>query len=100
MSDANEPSGASAGYRLFLALPITLRSTEWNGEWSRTVARFGTVSDLLETWDIDDPDEQAEIAQVLRHLRDATIALHPPMKAADAIKAIRKAKKNGRRRQR
>jgi len=98
--DNAEPSGASGGYRLFLALPITHIETEWNGEWSRRVTREGTVKDLLDTWDIDDPDEQAEIAQVLRHLRDATIALHPPMKAADAIKAIRKAKKNGRRKQR
>jgi hypothetical protein len=100
MNDENEPSGASGGYRIFLGLPVTLYGTEWNGEWSRRVTRFGTVKDLLDTWDIDDPDEQSEIAQVLRHLRDATIALHPPMKASDAIKAIRKAKKNTRRKQR
>ena len=99
MKDNAEQSNPSTGYRLFLALPITHIETEWNGEWSRRVTRCGTVKDLLDTWDIDDPDEQSEIAQVLRHLRDATIALHPPMKAAAAIKAIR-AKKNGKRKQR
>jgi hypothetical protein len=100
MNNEAEQSNPSTGYRLFLGLPITHVETEWNGEWSRRVTRCGTVKDLLDTWDIDDPNEQSEIAQVLRHLRDATIALHPPMKASDAIKAIRKAKKNARRKQR
>jgi hypothetical protein len=66
-----EQSNLPSSHRSFLELPITHYETEWNGEWSRRVAREGTVMDLLNTWDIDDPDERSEIAQVLRHLRDA-----------------------------
>lgn len=70
MSGAEQFNPPSS-HRSFLELPITHFETEWNGEWSRQVAREGTVRDLLNTWDIDDPDERSEIAQVLRHLRDA-----------------------------
>jgi hypothetical protein len=67
----DEQSNLPSSHRSFLELPITHFATEWNGEWSRQVEREGTVRDLLSTWDIDDPDERSEIAQVLRHLRDA-----------------------------
>lgn len=54
----------------FLALPIDLPETEYlpNG-WRRQVVRKATVADLLKIWDIDDPTETCEMAQVLRHLR-------------------------------
>ena len=78
-----EQSNPPSSHRSFLELPITHFETEWNGEWSRRVAREGTVRDLLNTWDIDDPDERAEIAQVLRHLRDAKAI------AADEIDRLR-----------
>jgi hypothetical protein len=69
-----EQSNSPSSHRFFLGLPITHFETEWNGEWSRRVAREGTVWDLLDTWDINDPNERSEIAQVLRHLRDAAFA--------------------------
>jgi len=92
-NDAAEPSARLGGYRSFLDLPITLTSTEWNGEWSRQVERVGAVKDLLATWDIDDPDEQSEMAQVLRHLRTAIAMLNPEPSAKETIAALRKAKR-------
>jgi hypothetical protein len=91
--EVDEMSAASRGCRSFLDLPITLSSTEWNGEWSRQVERLGTVKDLLATWDIDDPDEQSEMAQVLRHLRTAVAMLNPEPSAKETIAALRKAKR-------
>ena len=56
----------------FEDLPILLDETEYtSGGWHRTIKKQGTIADLLETWDIDDPDEDSTMAQVLRHLRDA-----------------------------
>jgi len=34
--------------------------------------RLGTVKELLEIWDIDDPEQDSEMVQVLRLLRTAT----------------------------
>ena len=57
--------------REFKDLPIVLKETERNGEWSRAVYRDSSIAELLETWNIDDPQEESEMAQVLRYLRDA-----------------------------
>ena len=56
----------------FEDLPIELTRTKWykNG-WRKDIKESGTIADLLKVWDIDDPDENSEMAQVLRHLRDA-----------------------------
>ena len=54
----------------FLDLPITFDDEEVNADgWRRRIRREGTVRELLEIWDIDDPAEVSEMAQVLRHLR-------------------------------
>lgn len=56
----------------FEDLPILLYETEYkSGGWHRSVKKQRTIADLLKIWDIDDPDEISEIAQVLRHLRRA-----------------------------
>ena len=54
----------------FKDLPIDLDEDEVRDGWRRTVMRKGTIADLLEIWDIDDPCETSAMAQVLRHLRD------------------------------
>lgn len=56
-------------YENFLKLPITFMEKQPMGEWTRDIERQGTVEELLKTWDIDDPTENSEMAQVLRHLR-------------------------------
>lgn len=57
----------------FLDLPIAFDEDEVNADgWRRRVSRQGTVCELLETWNIDDPNETSAMAQVLRHLRNAT----------------------------
>ena len=56
-------------YEKFEDLPIVFDDYEQDGEWRRRVKRQGTIKELLEIWDIDDPHEDTEIAQVLRHLR-------------------------------
>jgi hypothetical protein len=53
----------------FEDLPIDLRDTEYRDDWCRDVWRKGTIADLLEIWNIDDPTENCAMAQVLRHLR-------------------------------
>ena len=53
----------------FLSLPIIFTETQQMGEWLRPIERDGTVEELLNTWNIDDPSENSEMAQVLRHLR-------------------------------
>jgi hypothetical protein len=53
----------------FEELPIEFNDEERDGEWSRPTRRKGTVAELLEIWDINDPSEDSEMAQVLRHLR-------------------------------
>lgn len=53
----------------FTDLPIEFNETEQNGEWTRRTKRQGTVAELLSIWNIDDDNEQSEMAQVLRHLR-------------------------------
>lgn len=60
---------APRDYERFEDLPITFEETEREGEWRRTVKRKGTIKELLDIWDIDDPHEDSEMAQVLRHLR-------------------------------
>ena len=55
----------------FEDLPIFLDETIRDGEWSKTVKRETTISELLEIWDIDDVTDASEMAQVLRHLRAA-----------------------------
>jgi hypothetical protein len=54
----------------FEDLPIIFDEVEKNGEWTRRVNRIGTISELLEIWNIDDENETSEMAQVLRHLRE------------------------------
>lgn len=56
----------------FEDLPILfdIRETKPGG-WSRTGKREGTIAELLETWDIDNPYEDSEMAQVLRLLKTA-----------------------------
>ena len=56
-------------YENFLKLPITFMEDQRMGEWLRPIQRDGTVEELLDTWNIDDPSENSEMAQVLRHLR-------------------------------
>jgi hypothetical protein len=56
-------------YEKFEDLPITFDDYEINGEWRRRTTRTGTISDLLKIWIIDDPYEDSQMAQVLRHLR-------------------------------
>lgn len=56
----------------FLNLPITFSYMESRGGWTRQMKRLGTVKELLEIWDIDDPEQDSEMAQVLRLLRTAT----------------------------
>ena len=54
----------------FEDLPIKISDYEFSQEgWRRPTTRDGTVAELLTTWDIDDPSEQTEIAQVMRYLR-------------------------------
>jgi len=54
----------------FEDLPIEIKEYEYNKDgWSRKVKKPGTIADLLEIWPIDDPNEDSEMAQVLRHLR-------------------------------
>ena len=55
----------------FEDLPIILDKTEFS-DYSviRVIKENGTIADLLKVWDIDDPDEDSEMAQVLRHLRN------------------------------
>ena len=54
----------------FEDLPIIFDETEYHKDgWKRDVRRQSTISELLKTWDIDDPTENSEMAQVLRHLR-------------------------------
>ena len=55
----------------FEDLPIFVDETIRDGEWSKTVKRETTISELLEIWDIDDVTDESEMAQVLRHLRAA-----------------------------
>ena len=56
----------------FEDLPIIFRAVEYGKDgWFKHIERDGTIAELLETWDIDDPEEMDEIAQVLRHLRNA-----------------------------
>ena len=55
----------------FEDLPIFIDETIRDGEWSKTVKRETTISELLEIWDIDDVTDESEMAQVLRHLRAA-----------------------------
>lgn len=53
----------------FLDLPIVFSDYARQGEWTKTIERHGTVAELLDIWDIDDPLEMSETAQVLRLLR-------------------------------
>lgn len=53
----------------FEDLPIVFQDTEHNGEWSKKIEREGTIRELLETFDIDDPGDKSEMTQVLRHLK-------------------------------
>lgn len=53
----------------WLDLPIVFREREAHGEWTRETERAGTVRELLEIWDLNNPGERSEMAQVLRHLR-------------------------------
>ncbi len=53
----------------FEDLPITFKERVYQGEWIKMVKRQGTVAELLEVWDIDDPYDDTEITQVLRHLK-------------------------------
>jgi len=52
---------------------LQIISTDWerDGEWTRPIKRTQTIAELCQTWDIDDPSEMSEMAQVLRYLRDA-----------------------------
>lgn len=70
-------SNDTANNSAFLDLPITFPELETNEQgWSRTVSRQGMIRELLDSWDIDDPLEDSEMAQVLRHLRRQTLALY------------------------
>lgn len=51
----------------FEDLPIEMDAYEYQDGWKRTVKRSTTIKELLEIWDIN---EDAEIVQVLRHLRN------------------------------
>jgi protein-tyrosine-phosphatase len=57
----------------FEELPITIDQRlckEIDGKiWNSDVKKDVTISNLLEVWDIDDPYETSEMAQVLRHLK-------------------------------
>jgi hypothetical protein len=58
----------------FEDLPITFEDdvvVSDCGSWHRFIEREGTIAELLETWDIDNPFENSAMAQVLRHLRDS-----------------------------
>lgn len=55
----------------FEDLPIIFDEQEVKDGWRRDVQREGTVAELLDIWDIDDPTEDCAMAQVLRHLREA-----------------------------
>lgn len=59
----------------FEDLPLITDDIEHRDGWQRHTKRLTTVGELLETWDIDDYSESAEMAQVLRHLRETTTAL-------------------------
>ena len=60
---------ASEDVERFEDLPIFLDDYEVKDGWSRRILRQTTIAELLTTWDIDDANEQSEMAQVLRHLR-------------------------------
>lgn len=70
MSD-EKPAGASDSSAAFLLLPIVVDDWESDGKWRRQVRRSSNVAELLDTWDINDETETSEMAQVLRHLRNA-----------------------------
>lgn len=55
----------------FLSLPINFEEMKWEGPHGWKVTRQGKVAELLEIWNIDDENEKSEMAQVLRHLREA-----------------------------
>ena len=60
----------------FEDLPIEIDDTEYRpGGWHRSTTKNGTIADLLETWNIDDPTESCEFAQVLRYLKQAMAEL-------------------------
>jgi hypothetical protein len=53
----------------FEDLPIMLDSTEYQDGWQRDIKKQGTIADLLEIWDINNPSENSVMAQVLRLLK-------------------------------
>jgi hypothetical protein len=58
----------------FEDLPITFKDdvvVSDCGSWHKYIEREGTIAELLETWDIDNPFENSAMVQVLRHLRDS-----------------------------
>jgi hypothetical protein len=56
----------------FLNLPIVLDEIERQpGGWTRTVKKNGSIKDLLVIWNIDNDNDTSEMAQVLRHLKNA-----------------------------
>jgi hypothetical protein len=58
-----------AAYPDFEDLPITVGDWVTKGEYRKQIKRDTTIRELLDTWDIDDPAEDTEIAQVMRLLR-------------------------------
>jgi len=61
----------------FENLPIVTDDREYKDGWNRAIKRRTTIKELLETWDIGDPEETSEMAQVLRHLRDFVFLVGP-----------------------
>lgn len=56
----------------FYNLPIVMNEIETQpGGWTRNIQKNGTVKDLLNIWNIDGEKDMSEMAQVLRHLKNA-----------------------------
>ena len=53
----------------FENLPIKTTELIFEEGWNKRIPSWSNIKELLKTWDIDDPKEETEIAQVLRHLK-------------------------------
>ena len=69
----NAPEKGDIQEVCFENLPLELDDIETQGGWTRKVRKLGTVAGLLDTWELDNPDDMSEMAQVLRHLRNAMV---------------------------
>ena len=76
----------------FEDLPITtLGRNQINHDTYQITINQITIKELLDIWDIDDINEDSEMAQVLRHLRAAVVEIQILKDQLDTIEARGKA---------